>query len=346
MKGPPLISFITPTFNSEKLVADTLDSLLAQTNPRWENVIVDDGSTDATVNIIQSYSAPDSRFRFFRREREPKGACTCRNIGVEKAQAKYIVFLDSDDIAAPHCTEQRARTMAAYPNLDFGVFQALQFEDKPGDLGLWWNIDKPHSDELTRQFLQDALCQGSGPAFKKDSIIRAGLWDETLTIWQDIDLFFRLYIQKYDYKKFFDLPADIHLRRFPHSLSRSNFFARHKLESRFRVIQSAVSLLNETNQHMRVREARHMAAETISGCARSHNDDLASEMLFWAESHGVLNATEFLILKQYCRASKLRLTRLPPVDHWFENKMRWCSATGPNTLGRIPVSQPSIAVDA
>jgi hypothetical protein len=318
---------------------------LAQTDPSWESLIVDDGSTDATTDIIEAYSARDSRFRFLRRHREPKGACACRNIGVDNARAKYVVFLDSDDLAAPHCVEQRARTMTAHPDLDFGVFQAVQFHEKPGDLGLWWNIDKPNADELTRQFLQDALCQGTGPAFRIDSLRRVGLWDETLTLWQDIDLFFRLFIQGYRYKKFFELPADVYLREFPHSLSRSDFFARHKLKSRIRVIRNAVRLLNETGQSARVHQARFMATEVISGCARSHHDDLASETLSWARSEGVLNDAEFLILKQFCEASKLRLTRFRPVARWFANRMHSSIDTPSRTLGRIPVIQPPIAAD-
>ena len=339
----PLISFITPSFNREKLVAETLESLLGQEDPRWENVIVDDGSTDKTAEIIQSYVQRDARFRFFRRDREPKGACICRNIGVERAHGRYVVFLDTDDLVAPHCAGQRVRTMEANPDLDFGVFQAMSFEHQPGDLGRWWNIDKVGADELGRQFRQDALCQGTGPAFKKESFVKVGLWDETLTLWQDIDLFFRLYIQRYRYRKFFQLPADVHIREYPHSLSRSDFFARHKLESRFRVVQRAVQLLVQTGQHGRAREARYMAYEIISGSARSNNHDLASQIVQWAGNNGVLNRTELTMAKRYCMASRTRLTRFRLVAKWFQHRMRSCEVTEPRTMGRVPSTQPPVA---
>lgn len=339
----PLISFITPSFNRQKLVAETLDSLLGQEDPRWESVMVDDGSTDKTAEIIESYCKKDSRFRFFRRDREPKGACICRNIGVERAQGRYVVFLDTDDLVAPHCAGQRVRTMEANPDLDFGVFQSMSFEHRPGDLKLWWNIDKPGVDELSRQFRQDSLCQGTGPAFTKESFARVGMWDETLTLWQDIDLFFRLYIQGYRYRKFFQLPADVHIREYPHSLSRSDFFARHKLESRFRVVQTAVQLLAQTGQHGRVREARYMAYEIISGAARSNNHDLAGQIARWAGRNGVLDGTELATVGRFCIASRFRLTRFEPVARWFQMKMQSCEVNEPRTMGRVPCTQPPVA---
>jgi len=345
MDTDPLISFITPTFNREKLLVQTLESLRAQTDPRWENVVVDDGSSDGTVDLVRSCCRQDPRFRFMVRERAPKGACTCRNIGVEQARGKYVVFLDSDDLAAPHCAEQRAREMEAHPNLDFGVFQALLFESTPGDLGRWWNIDKPNVDELTRQFMQDVLCQGTGPAFNKASFIRVGMWDETLTLWQDVDLLFRLYIQGYRHKKFLHLPADVYLRESPQSLSRSDFFARHKLESRFRVVQKAVRLLIENAQSARVREARYMAAEVISAAARSHNDDLAATALRWAKDCKVLNQVEAADLQWFCTTARLRLTRFSFVARWLKRKMRWSDCSGSQTLGRIPSSESPVATE-
>ena len=80
-----MISIITPNFNRAYIIEETAESILNQTNDNWEWVIVDDGSTDASWETLKSYQARDSRIRVFKRNREPKGACTCRNIGVEKS---------------------------------------------------------------------------------------------------------------------------------------------------------------------------------------------------------------------------------------------------------------------
>jgi glycosyltransferase involved in cell wall biosynthesis len=103
----PLISIIIPTFNREKLIAKTLDSVLIQTYHNWECIIVDDGSSDNSYTIIDKYLNKDNRFHFTKRNREPKGASTCRNIGTNMASGEYLIFLDSDDVLDTLCLENR-----------------------------------------------------------------------------------------------------------------------------------------------------------------------------------------------------------------------------------------------
>ncbi len=94
-----MISIIIPVFNRENLIKQTLDSVLHQTYTNWECIIVDDGSTDNTLDIIKKYVINDNRFKFFvRPENLPKGANSCRNYGFEKASGDFIQWFDSDDI--------------------------------------------------------------------------------------------------------------------------------------------------------------------------------------------------------------------------------------------------------
>ena len=82
-----LISIIIPIFNRASLLSETLDSILAQTYSHWECIIVDDGSTDNTQDVIDRYLKLDSRFRCFSRpSNRPKGANACRNFGYEKSK--------------------------------------------------------------------------------------------------------------------------------------------------------------------------------------------------------------------------------------------------------------------
>ncbi len=98
----PLVSIIIPTYNRAHLIGETLDSIIAQTYTNWECIVVDDGSTDDTDEVMGDYLVKDGRFKYHKRpDSKPKGANACRNIGLEKAMGEYIVFFDSDDLMTP-----------------------------------------------------------------------------------------------------------------------------------------------------------------------------------------------------------------------------------------------------
>ena len=336
----PLVAILTPSFNREDLVAATLDSIAAQTYSNWENIIVDDGSTDRTMDIIAEYASCDPRFQLHKRSREPKGACTCRNEGVALSQAKYVMFLDTDDIIEPFCLEQRVAAMEGQPDLDFGIFPSLMFRDRPNDLGLWWNIDKS-DDELARQFRQDAICQGTGVLWRKESFERLGRWDETLALWQDIDLFLRAYIQDYRYEKFFELPPDLHNRITRKSLSRGNFYAPEKTRSRQQVVQRAVALLKEHGKKNRVRESRYMIMEIASGAARSGQGKLARSFLKWALEQGAFSSTDMLLAQAAVFLYTSRLFRLPGF-RYITNHIEHRFKAPDVTLGLLPYQPQAI----
>ncbi|HJS00141.1 MAG TPA: glycosyltransferase family 2 protein [Flavobacterium sp.] len=92
----PLVSVIIPTFNSEKYISDTIISVQNQTYQNWEIILVDDGSTDETKNIITSFLT-DKRIQFYPLENN-SGTGVARNLGVLKASGRYISFLDADDL--------------------------------------------------------------------------------------------------------------------------------------------------------------------------------------------------------------------------------------------------------
>jgi glycosyltransferase involved in cell wall biosynthesis len=99
----PLVSIIIPTYNRAHLIGETLDSILAQTYIEWECIIVDDGSTDHTSEIINEYLKKDNRFQYHHRpETKLKGPSACRNHGLEKAKGEYVNWLDSDDLYFPN----------------------------------------------------------------------------------------------------------------------------------------------------------------------------------------------------------------------------------------------------
>lgn len=91
-----LISIIIPVYNSEKNILDTLKSVHNLSYENYECIIIDDGSTDSSKSIINNYIKDFSRFKLI--PTNNSGVCTARNIGVENAKGKFLLFLDSDDL--------------------------------------------------------------------------------------------------------------------------------------------------------------------------------------------------------------------------------------------------------
>ncbi len=98
----PLISIIIPTYNRAQIIGETLDSIIAQNYTNWECIVVDDGSTDNTQEILQNYIAKDTRFQYHQRPKDKlKGPNSCRNYGFKLSKGEFINFFDSDDFLKP-----------------------------------------------------------------------------------------------------------------------------------------------------------------------------------------------------------------------------------------------------
>jgi glycosyltransferase involved in cell wall biosynthesis len=110
----PLVTVIIPTFNRRPWLGECLDSVRAQTYPHVETLVVDDGSTDGTVEWLRA----EPRYGFARLHVQPKngGASVARNTGIGLARGELIVFIDSDDMLAPHHVETAVRIFRERPN--------------------------------------------------------------------------------------------------------------------------------------------------------------------------------------------------------------------------------------
>jgi glycosyltransferase involved in cell wall biosynthesis len=108
-----MVSIITPSRNTEKYIARTMDSVLAQTYGEWEMIIVDDLSTDNSPSIIETYVQKDSRIKLIRSEQK-SGASGSRNRAIEASQGQYIAFLDADDLWIPEKLEKQILFMAKH----------------------------------------------------------------------------------------------------------------------------------------------------------------------------------------------------------------------------------------
>jgi len=109
-KHMPLISIITPSYNSADFIADAIESVLNQTYDQWEMIIVDDASTDNTVDIVETYVARDDRISLIELDKN-SGSGVARNKAIDAANGRFIAFLDSDDLWLPEKLEKQIAFM-------------------------------------------------------------------------------------------------------------------------------------------------------------------------------------------------------------------------------------------
>lgn len=101
MNSEPLVSIITPAFNAEATVAQTIESVIAQTYTNWELLVVDDASSDATAEIVADYTTRDRRIRLIRLEKNTGTPGRAKNAALPMATGEYLAFLDADDLWLP-----------------------------------------------------------------------------------------------------------------------------------------------------------------------------------------------------------------------------------------------------
>lgn len=106
----PEVTIITPVYNAEDFLVETLDSILSQTFTNWEAILINDNSSDNSLAIAQHYQAKDSRFKIIDKKKGG-GAAKARNSGIKQAQGRFVAFLDSDDVWLPEKLEKQIAFM-------------------------------------------------------------------------------------------------------------------------------------------------------------------------------------------------------------------------------------------
>lgn len=109
MKNSGLVSVIMPSYNTAKYIAESIESIMNQTYPYWELIIVDDCSTDNTDSVVENYLS-DTRIRYLKNKKN-SGAAISRNYALREAKGKWIAFLDSDDVWLPEKLETQIAFM-------------------------------------------------------------------------------------------------------------------------------------------------------------------------------------------------------------------------------------------
>ena len=183
---PGLVSIVIPCFNCEKYVAEAIGSALAQTYPRKEVIVIDDGSTDGSLEVIRSLG-PAVRW-----ETGPnRGGSAARNQGLRLSRGEFIQFLDADDVLLEDTVERR---MAAFTDDADLVFGDIEHMDATGrKLGrAIRHTGWPGPDPVSYMLMPNI--QTSCPLHRRGAIWNVGGFDETLPRGQETDLHVRLYL--------------------------------------------------------------------------------------------------------------------------------------------------------
>lgn len=185
-----MVTIIIPTYNRAWALEKALNSVLVQTYPDWECLVVDDFSTDNTKETIKTYCSKDNRFQYLLNESK-KGANGARNTGIVHAKGDYVSFLDSDDEWHPEMLEKQIKQYLKSDNIG-AVYSNLHLKTPDGNekefgipLGIHGNIYK-------ETLAQGYLAPTSVLSAKRYLLNEVNLFDLTLPASQDDDICFKL----------------------------------------------------------------------------------------------------------------------------------------------------------
>lgn len=219
-----MISIIIPSYNRESLIKETLDSILAQTYKDWECLVVDDGSTDNSAEVVRRYVNTDHRIKLLvRPEERTKGAPTCRNIGFENSKGEYIYFFDSDDLLSPEFFETVLNEMQKYPDAEYVTYQFDYFTDSVDGGRLPSKPFHSSNGPLFEQIITNRIPANTPNFFWKRTLLEKCdmLWREGLPCSQDPDFVWRT-ICYAKYGQWLQIPALVHVRKHTASIGGNN----------------------------------------------------------------------------------------------------------------------------
>ncbi len=183
----PTISIIIPAYNAEHTIIETIQSVQKQTLSDFELIIINDGSTDQTLNLLNNIQ--DSRLKVF--SYENGGVSVARNHGISQAKGEFIAFLDADDLWTPDKLELQLAALQQNP--EAGV--AYSWIYNMGEKGEFFQVGHQVSFEgnvLAKLLIGNFLANGSNPLIRKQAIESVGKFDSTLTYGEDWEFYLRL----------------------------------------------------------------------------------------------------------------------------------------------------------
>lgn len=188
-------SIVTPLYNKEKYIAETIESVLVQSYSDFELIIINDSSTDRSLEVVNNFN--DQRINIY--SKTNGGVSAARNYGIKKAQGDIICFLDADDIWAPTYLEELNNTVSLYPDLGFYCCAWNTFVDSPSNIVARKTLQGcPQGHRIKINYIHESakafgsVAITSAVAVKRDLLNKLDyLFDENHCIGEDNDLWVR-----------------------------------------------------------------------------------------------------------------------------------------------------------
>ena len=183
------VCVLMPVYNAERYLAQAVESILAQTFRDFEFLIIDDGSTDNSLNLLKRYAADDSRIRLI--SRPNTGIVGVLNEGLERTSCELIARMDSDDIALPERLERQVNYLRANSDC-VALGSRVLVIDPDGDPLRVWGSEQSH-DEIEAALLdlnKNAPMTHSSIMYRRSAVLEVGKYRERAV--EDIDLWLRL----------------------------------------------------------------------------------------------------------------------------------------------------------
>lgn len=213
----PLVSIVIPCYNAEKYVGEAIQSALDQTYPDCEVIVIDDGSTDGSLDVIRSFG---DRIRW---ETGPnRGGCAARNRGYQTGSGVWIQFLDADDFLLDTKIERQLAGSASGVPADViysPVIQRLETAEGFSEIILYQ--DSADSDDTWLRFLKMAVTQTSGYLFSRNAVEGCGGWNVDQKVAQDIELCMRILMNSFKFC-YLDTPLSVYRKHQNITVSTSN----------------------------------------------------------------------------------------------------------------------------
>lgn len=192
MQEHPLVSIIIPTYNRAHLISETLDSVLAQTYTNWECIVVDDGSTDATEALVQTYIQKDSRFQYHKRpDTHLPGGNGARNYGFELSKGEFIQWFDDDDVMLPEFLNKRL--LIFNTKIDLVICSANVVDNTLKKTSI---LEVKNSTYLFKDYvLKNLKIVTNNVIFKKSFLLGDNVFLENLIRSQEAEFFSRLFFK-------------------------------------------------------------------------------------------------------------------------------------------------------
>ncbi len=201
MRKGPLVSAVIPTYNRTSQTVSAIESVLAQTYPAVEVIVVDDGSKDGSGKVVEQFvnEKANAGHRVFFSSQPNRGASAARNTGIAKAQGEYIGFLDSDDVWLPEKVEWQLKALEQFKDQCCACVTDARLIDQAGlDRGSFEGLGKHYQDTIgVEQHATELLAQSfcfwvSSLLVRADTIRQIGGFNPKISFVEDRDIFFRL----------------------------------------------------------------------------------------------------------------------------------------------------------